>query len=558
MKEILRLTRLFLTSHYSLSMLRYNFVCDRKAFYKQVAAPVIVLICLVPLYGLYWMLCVGLFAGLTAINQASVLLPAAYTAISAIVIIFGIAHVLSEFFFSDNVSMLMPMPLRQTSILAGKYLTMMIGEWALSIIFMLPPAVIFGIGTSAGLLYGIKIAIIMLLLPMLPIALETAVLLVLMRASFFNGRQDVIQTIGLFVLLGIILGVEVILNTQLNNSDDPTVFINAMLADGGILLEQVGTLYPPARLIGLVFGGSIIPSILSLIALVAVTALAIWLMLWAGKRFYFKSLMDNRQSSGGKKLSKGQMDKGLSGSGSKALAVFRMDIRLLIRTPIYFYNNVSVVIILPIIMVVMFLTSGGFENMLEIRQLASIAPDAVNAILVGGFLFYGMTTATTASTFSREGKNSWLSRIVPVPARDQIIGRTLSAVCILTLGIVITMVLVQFVMPMNVVSIVVVVVLSLIGSLPIFLIGLLIDMHRPLLDWENPQKAVKNNMNVFLVMLAGLGWMVVSIGLSVVFALFIMPIMGYVVFILLSIGASVGTFIPAERQLLSCLRKMEE
>jgi len=36
-------------------------------------------------------------------------------------------------------------------------------------------------------------------------------------------------------------------------------------------------------------------------------------------------------------------------------------------------------------------------------------------------------------------------------------------------------------------------------------VGMAIDLARPLLDWANPQKAIKQNLNVLLAMLADIG-----------------------------------------------------
>lgn len=46
--------------------------------------------------------------------------------------------------------------------------------------------------------------------------------------------------------------------------------------------------------------------------------------------------------------------------------------------------------------------------------------------------------------------------------------------------------------------------LGVLGSIPIILAGMLIDIEKPLLNWTNPQRAVKQNMNVLFGMLAGL------------------------------------------------------
>jgi ABC-2 type transport system permease protein len=47
--------------------------------------------------------------------------------------------------------------------------------------------------------------------------------------------------------------------------------------------------------------------------------------------------------------------------------------------------------------------------------------------------------------------------------------------------------------------------LSLIGGVLLTAAGMMIDLARPLLDWTNPQKAIKQNLNVLFAMCADIG-----------------------------------------------------
>ena len=47
--------------------------------------------------------------------------------------------------------------------------------------------------------------------------------------------------------------------------------------------------------------------------------------------------------------------------------------------------------------------------------------------------------------------------------------------------------------------------LSLVAGVLLTAVGMIIDLARPLLDWTNPQKAIKQNLNVLLALLADVG-----------------------------------------------------
>ena len=56
------------------------------------------------------------------------------------------------------------------------------------------------------------------------------------------------------------------------------------------------------------------------------------------------------------------------------------------------------------------------------------------------------------------------------------------------------------------------VILGIVGGVPISLIGLIVDLKRPLLDWTNPQRAVKQNLNVLIALAVNLIFMIILAG----------------------------------------------
>ena len=181
----------------------------------------------------------------------------------------------------------------------------------------------------------------------------------------------------------------------------------------------------------------------------------------------------------------------------------------------------------------------------------------MNLILIVVFMFFGSTACTTATTFSREGKNIWLTCIVPVRPLDQMIGRGLSALCIQLLGIVFTLILLAFITPLTLGTVVVSLVLGTIGSFPLLAFGLIVDMMRPLLNWDNPQKAVKNNMNVMIAMMVGWIYMLLVVGISAATGFFIAPVFGYSFFAVVSIVISVLLLMVVKKHLEERMQMMD-
>ena len=73
------------------------------------------------------------------------------------------------------------------------------------------------------------------------------------------------------------------------------------------------------------------------------------------------------------------------------------------------------------------------------------------------------------------------------------------------LGVVTASVVAAIVLHLRVVHLAAAAGLALVAGVLLTAVGMIIDLARPLLDWTNPQKAIKQNLNVLLAMLADIG-----------------------------------------------------
>ena len=99
--------------------------------------------------------------------------------------------------------------------------------------------------------------------------------------------------------------------------------------------------------------------------------------------------------------------------------------------------------------------------------------------------------------------------------------------------------------------------LGTIGSFPLLAFGLIVDMMRPLLNWDNPQKAVKNNMNVMIAMMVGWIYMLLVVGISAATGFFIAPVFGYSFFAVVSIVISVLLLMVVKKHLEERMQMMD-
>lgn len=542
MKEIISLTRLFINESLGVSLFFYNQKYNKKEFYKQLFTLIIVPVALIPAYFMYISVMTATYFGLSMINQSSVFLSIGYIIATVLILVFGVMYVLSEFYFSDNIEELIPLPISQRKLIVAKFFSILAFEYIFAGLIFIPVLVIYGIGQGMGPLYGLLAFFVFLTIPVLPLSLVTAVIMFIMQSASLKGRKDMIQIVFVFLGVAAIFGLQIWFSSQLGSGDevDFQLLMNTMLTSNKGFLNIIGYIMPSSFLMAWALNKITLMSFAWVGALLGITFFSCALMVAIGERVYIKSIVSGKVIKKGKRLSGDARSKALTRKSHGAMAIFIMDLRLLMRTPVYFFNNISVVIIAPLCILLSFsFIEIPADDLQGIQNFFREMPVLVNFLLIAFFIFFGGTTATTATTFSREGKTSWLTRMIPVTAKDQILGRTGVAVLIQSLGIVFSIIAVQFFFPLALSTLLLTIILGLLGSLPILLFGLFMDMNRPLLNWDNPQKAIKNNMNVVITLFVGMAYTGLLIGISGLLGYFVNALLGYGLFTVISLGFSV-------------------
>ncbi|WKY47230.1 hypothetical protein Q5O24_12815 [Eubacteriaceae bacterium ES3] len=552
MKELIGLAKLFINESWGISQFLYNKNHNQKAFFKQLGLMVVLLVALFPSYLMYISFMGAFYAGLSYVGQTSAFLVFGFVMTTMLIIIFGIMQVLSEFYFSKNIEELIPLPLSPEKLILGKFTAILASEYIFTLIAYLPVLVIYGIAQGMGLLYALLCLPVIIALPIMPLALLTALFMLIMKGSSIKGRQDVIQMLFSIFFVAAILGLQFYFSSQLSTSSDGDIqeILNTMLANSQMLLNQIAYLVPASFLVAWGLNAITPMSVVWIVLLLLLAGVSLFILVQVGKRFYLSSLVSGTITQKSKVLSEEQRQKKIHKNRSKALAIFFMDMQNMLRTPIFLFNNVSVVVIVPICLLLGLTFSGlNQSDLAELQNFYNEMPFIATYILIGIFIFFGATSATTATSFSREGRASWTTRVIPVSAREQIIGRTLSALLIQGLGMVFTVAVVCYILPLKVETIILALLLGLVGSVPILFLGLFIDVSRPLIDWDNPQKAVKNNMNVLITLFVGMLYMAIVIGLSLLAGSLTNSWLGYLLYFILNSAISVLMYLLLNRQL---------
>ena len=138
----------------------------------------------------------GLLTVLKSMGQEGVILSWGIAINSTIVFVFGIFYVISTFYFSSDVEMLLPLPLKPRQIVAAKFLVVTIYEYFTTAIFFLPIWITYGVYMKCSPMFYLYGLIVFLLLPVTPLSIASVIIMIIMRFTNLSRYKDTVRMLG--------------------------------------------------------------------------------------------------------------------------------------------------------------------------------------------------------------------------------------------------------------------------------------------------------------------------------------------------------------------------
>ncbi len=472
---------------------------------------IVALLSLLPTYYLLVSVLSNIYDIYLNIGQKSMFLLTGILLSQMIVLFFGILYVMSKYYFSSDLNILVPLPLRPKEIVGAKFVSLLVYEYITVLPILLPFIIIYGIKTDVNILYWLYSLATIFSVPIIPLCISSILVMFFMRYTNIGGRKDLLRTIGYIILIIVLIVFQLKLQSISQRAIFDEDFLYKLITDSTILVRSLGIVFPPSMWAALSLSNlSDISGLLYILLFVAVSILIFFIMLFLSDRVFFKGLIGNLEVSTSGKGAEVRLED-FQRSSLPYVAIAMKEIKMLIRTPVYLMNSIGGVIIVPIVMILPFFM-GDQESINLLRNLLKNNQQLVNLIGVGFITLLGIVNNVCSTTFSREGKNMWIQRTLPIDPRDQIKGRILSSIIVQTVGIIVLYGSLAYLGALTLEGIFIIGILGILGSIPTGEIGMIVDAYRPLLHWDNPQRAMKQNLNVLISM--GIGALyILGIGL---------------------------------------------
>lgn len=504
MRRLVSLLRAELRSNFGLSLVRYRLFVQKK---DRWLVPLIAMsvVGVLPLVYALVLLVREVYQVLEPLGQERALLLLGVMTGQIFVLFFGLYYVVSAFYFSRNLEFLVPLPLRGFEVVASKFVVVLANEYLTIALVVLPVVAGYGVMAGGGPGYWLNALLVYLLLPVIPLAIASILVVVLMRAVNISRKKDAVIVAGSILLIVLAVSVQFLVGGAGGAGLDAAALTTFMTSPDS-LLNLIGSRFPPAIWASkAVAGGFSGAGLLNLALFAGTSLLCFGAVLVAAERLFYRGLIGLGETAARRRtLTRTEMSGRVSSGRRPVRAIFVREWRIMNRTPVFLLNGTLVVVIVPALLVAM--AKGGSGDAASfLRVLTSANPLLVTLVLAGFMVACGSLNGTASSTFSREGAQFWISRIIPVAPREQVAAKFIHSYLVSLLGTATASVVAVWMLRPRAVHLAAAIGLSLLTGLLFTAVGMLIDLARPLLDWTNPQKAIKQNLNVLFALAAQAG-----------------------------------------------------
>jgi ABC-2 type transport system permease protein len=484
----------------------------------------------------------GAYDLLARVNQQGIILSFGLAAACMLILIFGIFYVMSTFYFSMDIERLLPLPLKPSTIMGAKFTVVLVYEYLTELIVVLPILITYGVKSSAGILYYIYAIIIFLTLPIIPLVIDTFINMILMRFTNIAKNKDAFRTVAGVLGLVFAIGINVVIQKMSHQAEDPEKMANMLLQGNNSLVSGASKMFPSTKpaVNSLIYSGDL-RGIANILIFLVISFALLTILMYVGESLYLKGVIGiSEAASKRKKLSSKEFEQGTA-QKSAVWSYTIKELRCLFRTPAYFMNCVIMNFLWPIFLFIPIFAQP--DTLKDLSKVKLFVQDSSNMGLIitiafGIMIFISLANPTAATAISREGQNMFINKYLPMSYSKQIMAKVLSAAILNFVGIAIMFPIVIVILHPPIYLILMAIILGVVITFFTAFVGILIDLNFPKLQWDNEQKAVKQNANVVIMMFGGM-----IIGGLTVFAVIALGFKGWIAFAVLFAVYGVATII---------------
>lgn len=383
-------------------------------------------------------------------------------------------------FTSRDYELLMSLPIKPNVILMSKLINLLLLNWVFTAFLIMPSGIIYYLRTdNISWIYFVMLIISIFFIPLLPVVIAALTSLVI---SYFASKvkyKNLIIIVGTMILIALIM----IFSFQMQN------LLEYIFSNTNSIINGLARLYPP-----LIFLSNALVQInlIEFYKFILVSIIPLILFVFLFSRVFNKinlKLSETHKKADYKIISLKKH--------SVLGALLKKEIKGYLSTPIYFINTaIGMFMALIASIATLFIDSKTLAMYMDIPHAKEIFP----LLILGIIIFCIGLSSTTNSSISLEGKNLWIIKSLPIKEIEIFLGKIfLSLLITLPSSIIVNILFflgVKFSISYLIWNLVISTLFCFFGAI----LGLVINIYFPKLEWSTPTVVVKQSISVMINM----------------------------------------------------------
>ena len=441
---------------------------------------------------------------LSPIHIEYLILPLATFLISLFTLIEGIYKCGPLIFNCKDDQLLLSLPIKKNTVLFIRLFKFYVFELMFNSLFLFPiilAYIIFVKVTSIS--FYITTIIMLLLLPIIPIIISCILGFISSYISSKFKYKNIVEIIMSFAFLLSFM--------YLYSKGDK--IMEYIMNNATSINDIITKIYYPAGIYStLATNFKIIDLLIFIIVNISLLLISIYIL----SLFYFKINSNLKEITTTKTKSNNNKDLVIK-SSSKTISLIKKELNTFFNIPI-FIVNAGFAMVLYIIMCIVIMTKfDGLINMINSTGLLIISNSLIinnmPLIIFALISLTAYTTSITSSMISLEGKNINILKSLPIKVKDILKSKILACLLITTPILLLGTLLLIIKFEINIINALILLLLTIIIPLVNHLLGLIINLKHPKLDFDSPTDVVKQSASVFISTMLGGFLALASIGL---------------------------------------------
>ena len=447
---------------------------------------------------LYFILLLAFIIPMAKLGKSNLILSGFFGFVSLATIIFTSAGIISKIYYSKDVELLLPLPLRRNNIFISKILGSVAIAFLVSFIIFIPmvfPLIKFG---NLSFLKFFSIIFLNLSNIIFTVLILSIIIILFMKIfAGIGGLKNLLQALGFIFVIVLSFSPQF-----LSKSDASKEFVEKNL------IKFIKLLFPQVYIVDKVYEMNNISGFLISLGILLLMAIIFYVLSFPLSNLMIDGVLKANNVSSKVKKVRGNKNTAI------AISLAKKDVANVIKTPVYFFNLASGAFMFPILMIFGFLKGESIKYIQEFfantESFGFGKIDLFFVFMIVLFFYSAFITPLSLTSITREGKNIYLMQSLPISYEDQVKGRILGSTIFQIISCLPVILLLAYFTKFNVIYIFAMLIGSFLGSYASSSFGIFYGIKYPKLDWENPQEAVKRNFPVFLFSILSMAAMAFS------------------------------------------------